>query len=74
MPPSMGWASAAGVATGIQFGRIDRQTLAHAIDRAVALYGDRDEWRRIQRNGMRCDFSWQASGKAYADLYRSLIG
>ncbi len=67
-------AIAAGVATGIQFGRIDRQTLAHAIDRAVALYGDRDEWRRIQRNGMRCDFSWQASGKAYADLYRSLIG
>jgi len=63
----------AGVATGIQFDRVDRQTLCSAIGRTVALHADCTQWRRLQRNGMRCDFSWDASGKAYADLYRSLV-
>jgi len=62
----------AGVATGIQFDRVDLPTLCAAISRAVALHRDGARWRQLQRNGMRCDFSWETSGKAYADLYRSL--
>jgi starch synthase len=29
-------------------------------------------WERVQKNAMKCDFSWKASGKAYADLYAAL--
>ena len=62
-----------GVATGIQFDGIDYEGLSGAISRAVALYAQADVWRAIQRGGMKCDFSWGCSGKAYADLYQQLV-
>ncbi|MBN9554916.1 MAG: glycogen synthase GlgA [Alphaproteobacteria bacterium] len=61
-----------GVATGVQFGRVDYHSLASAIGRTIALYRDERAWRTLQRNGMACDFSWSRSGAAYADLYRKL--
>lgn len=63
----------AGVATGIQFDGVDIHALSAAIGRAVALYRQPQQWRGIQRNGMKCDFSWSRSGKAYADLYSQLV-
>jgi starch synthase len=63
----------AGVATGIQFGRVDLPSLSTAIGRAVTLYRQPEQWRAIQRNGMKSDFSWARSGKAYADLYTQLV-
>jgi starch synthase len=67
-------ALAAGVATGFQHGDTSYHTLAHAIRRAVAAYARPDLWCTIQRNGMRADFSWNESGRRYADLYKTLIG
>ncbi|WP_091145039.1 glycogen synthase GlgA [Novosphingobium sp. CF614] len=66
-------ALAAGCATGVQFDGVNYDGLAAALTRTVALYHQRETWERIQRNAMKCDFSWKASGKAYADLYRSLM-
>lgn len=66
-------ALAAGVATGIQFDGVHYHSLRAAIDRAVMLFHQPKQWRRIQLNGMACDFSWSASGRAYAELYRELI-
>jgi starch synthase len=67
-------ARAAGVATGIQFAGVTQPALAAAISRAAALYHQADEWRSLQRNGMKADFSWHSSGGAYAALYRELTG
>ncbi len=64
---------AAGVATGVQFTGVTTETLKTAISRTVAIYRDAEAWRELQRNGMRADFSWTRSGKAYADLYRELV-
>lgn len=66
-------ALAAGVATGIQFDGVDYDNLAAALSRTVELYAQGAVWRTIQRNAMAGDFSWAASGKAYAELYRSLL-
>ncbi|MBV1687361.1 glycogen synthase GlgA [Novosphingobium sp. G106] len=63
----------AGVATGIQFDGVTIHSLTAAISRANALYYQPEQWRRLQRNGMQCDFSWSRSGKAYADLYAQLV-
>jgi len=65
-------ALAAGVATGVQHGAVSYHSLTAALSRTVALYARVDDWLRVQRNAMACDFSWKASGKAYAELYRSL--
>ena len=62
-----------GVATGVQFNGVHYAALADAISRAVTLYWHADTWRAMQRAGMKTDFSWSRSGKAYADLYASLI-
>ncbi len=67
-------ALAAGVATGVQFDGVHYHSLRAAIDRAMALYNQPEQWRRLQQNGMKADFSWDASGRAYANLYRELTG
>lgn len=66
-------ALAAGVATGIQMNGVSYNALAMAVSRATALYARPPEWRRLQKNGMKADFSWGASGAAYAALYRQLL-
>lgn len=65
-------ALSAGVATGLQFPSGDQAALEAALRRVAALYAEPETWRRIQRNGMRSDVSWDASAGAYADLYRRL--
>ncbi len=61
------------VATGVQFAGVNYEGLSAAITRAIALYHRPAVWRMLQRNGMKADFSWAASGKAYADLYAQLV-
>ncbi|MEJ2408045.1 MAG: glycogen synthase GlgA [Novosphingobium sp.] len=65
-------ALAAGCATGVQFDGVNYDSLAAALTRTVDLFRQDDIWQRIQKNGMKSDFSWIRSGKAYADLYGSL--
>ena len=66
-------ALAAGVATGIQFTGVSRETLTSAIARAVRFHADRTVWATMQKRGMRGDFSWDRSGARYAQLYRGLL-
>ncbi len=65
-------AIAVGAATGVQFNVVTYAALAEAIDRTMGLYRQPEVWRAIVRAGMKSDFSWGRSGKAYADLYRRL--
>jgi starch synthase len=62
-----------GVATGIQFDGVNIHSVTATISRAAALYHRPETWRMLQRNGMKCDFSWRCSGRAYADLYAELV-
>ena len=66
-------ALAAGAATGVQFNTVTVEALGEAIERTVALHRHPAQWAAIQRAGMKADFSWGRSGKAYADLYRVLL-
>ena len=66
-------ALAAGVATGFQHGEVSKAMLGHAIARAIAAYSTPAVWTALQRNGMRADFSWAASARRYAHLYRSIL-
>jgi starch synthase len=65
-------ALAAGVATGIQFGAVDRDALLQAVRRTMLLYSDADTWTRMQTNGLKADVSWSRSAQRYAQLYSSL--
>lgn len=65
-------AVSAGAATGLLFAPVSREGLAHAVTRAVRLFGQNGAWPRIQKRGMAADFTWSHSGAAYAQLYARL--
>ncbi len=63
---------ATGRGTGFKFKEYDGTALLDAIRQALSTFrNEPDVWRRIQLNGMARDFSWQASAKEYAKLYRA---
>lgn len=46
----------------------------NTVEAAVSLYRSRPlAWRRMMGRGMRLDVSWQASARAYSELYRTLL-
>jgi starch synthase len=67
-------ATAAGVATGLQFSPTSVEALSSALDRAFELFQDGATVRRMRLNGMRADVSWRGPAQRYAALYRSVAG
>jgi len=62
-----------GKATGIVFQDTGASALLTSVDRALALWRDRDRWKCLMRAGMRQDFSWHRSARNYMKLYREAI-
>lgn len=58
-----------GSATGFVFREPTASALGGALDRALALWPDRQAWSRLVRAGMAGDWSWDRSARAYEDLY-----
>jgi starch synthase len=63
---------AEGSATGFAFDEESPEALLEAAGRAVALYADRASWRRVMRQAMTRDFSWEAAARQYKALYTRL--
>jgi starch synthase len=63
---------ATGSGTGFKFAKYDSAEMMKAIQRAMKVYADEAAWKRIIKNGMGKDFSWESSAKKYIQLYRSL--
>lgn len=60
----------AGSATGFAFEGYEVKDLLAALDRALEVFtSNPDVWRGIQLAGMRQDWSWKRSAKAYLELY-----
>jgi starch synthase len=55
--------------TGFRFVEYTPEALLGAIRRSLAAFGNRPLWRRIQKAGMRQDFSWDASAQQYVEVY-----
>ncbi len=58
--------------TGFKFKKYDSKELLKTIQRALKTYQDGAVWKKIMRNGMQQDFSWESSAKKYTNLYRNL--
>lgn len=65
-------ATAAGVATGVQFAPPSVEALSTALSRAFGLFAAPSVIRRMRLNGMRAEVSWRGPAKRYAALYRSV--
>jgi starch synthase len=63
----------AGKGTGFKFGKYDAKELLKTVQRAVKVYQQPDEWKKLMRNGMQQDFSWENSARKYLNLYKDLL-
>ncbi|MFQ5838970.1 MAG: glycogen synthase, partial [Thermoplasmata archaeon] len=59
-------------ATGFSFDVYSPRSLLEALDRALHVYGNRNEWNRLKENISRQDFSWDRSARTYVDVYSSI--
>ncbi len=58
-----------GTATGFSFIEPTAEALWQTIERALALWPDRDAWVKLMRDGMSADWSWDRSAREYSRLY-----
>ena len=59
--------------TGVVFNDFDAEGVRWALSTALEWHGWPSIWRRLVRNGMQQDFSWERQGGLYEDLYSELI-
>ena len=63
-----------GFGNGFSFFSYEPQAMLEAIKRAIELYRHEPEkWRRLVKNAMDQDFSWNRSGAEYIELYDQAI-
>ncbi len=60
-------------ATGFLFNEYTPEALIAGVETALGAYRVRDWWRRMQRNGMSQDFSWDRAANQYLDVYRAAL-
>lgn len=61
-----------GTANGFSFEHGNAGAFQWCIDRALSLFRQPDQWRRVQNNAVRLDFGWARSAARYLDLYRAV--
>ncbi len=64
---------ATGEGTGFVFDEPSAEAFLQSIERAVTVYQDFDTWQKIQKNGMKKDFSWHSAAKKYDKLYEEAM-
>ncbi len=63
-----------GKGNGFKFDKYDTKELLKTVQRALKLLQQQpDEWKKIMRNGMLRDFSWENSARKYLNLYKDLL-
>ncbi len=65
--------SGGGKGTGFKFEKFESKELLKAIQRALKVFHQPEEWKKLMRNGMQKDFSWEHSAKKYINLYKDLL-
>jgi starch synthase len=58
--------------TGFKFQEYSPQALLATIQAALDAYQTPKVWHRLVQNGMKKDYSWAASARAYAQIYATL--
>lgn len=55
------------------FNDFNSQAFGWGLNTALDLYKDQKTWRKLIRNGMAMDYSWERQGADYVDIFRRLI-
>ena len=58
---------------GFKFGGFSPAELVATVRRALDLFRKPKEWKKFQQNGMKEDFSWDASAREYVKVYEAAL-
>lgn len=62
-----------GEGNGITFYAFSPYEMKDAVGRALELYYDKPSWKKLVKNAMTSDFTWDASAKRYMEVYKSMF-
>jgi starch synthase len=62
-----------GRGTGFLFAPYEPGAMMQALANALAAYRNKKMWTRLQKNGMRADFSWDRSAEEYVTVYKRVL-
>jgi len=62
-----------GTGSGFKFRDYNAGALLEKIREALYFYGQPEQWRKLQLNGMAMDNSWSAAAQKYVQLYREIM-
>jgi len=62
-----------GSGSGFTFTEYDGTALLAAVDRALAVFRQKDRWAGLMANAMAADYSWGRSAGEYLSLYQRLM-
>lgn len=57
---------------GFTFKAYQAYDMLDAVWRTLGTYFDKNLWKKVQSNAMKCDFSWKRSAKEYLDVYKEI--
>jgi starch synthase len=64
---------ATGKGTGFVFTEYTTSAFLATVRRAIDVYHDDKNWRKLVRNAMKQDFSWKGSAEKYVKLYHRIV-
>jgi starch synthase len=62
-----------GQGNGFMFAEYLPAAMIGALRAALATYPNKKVWTRLQKNGMKADFSWDRSAAEYVKMYRKIL-
>jgi starch synthase len=66
------WNPKQGTGTGFKFEGYTAPELLAAIDRALVAFQDKQGWKKLMRNGMARNYSWEEPAREYTALYEEV--
>ncbi|WP_068617524.1 glycogen synthase GlgA [Paenibacillus tuaregi] len=63
-----------GEGNGFSFNHFNAHDMLYTIRRAVHMYHEPGQWKKVVRNAFAGDYSWNVSADEYLEIYRRLTG
>ena len=58
-----------GTANGFVFHDVNADALLSAVNRALAIYRQPEQWKQVCETAMQQELGWESSAKKYQELY-----
>jgi starch synthase len=67
------WSAETETGTGFRFHEYRPEEFLVALRKAFASFADKQQWRKLMRNGMARDYSWTKPAKEYIQVYEEIV-